>query len=115
MASSSFNYQQLNSVARDPVAVDILKKDFLAVLEKFQSNIDPSSAAFKNVVNTANEVWAGADKDTFIKNLKASASTSSEQIKVLINDIKKYLPADVKEFESLQAQTNRIASQKVNQ
>ena len=108
----SFNYQQLNLVARDADAVAVLQKDLIAMLEKFQKNFDPSSAEFKNVVNTANEVWSGADKDAFIKNLTASATESSESLKALITNLKKYLPQDLTNFNTLQQQTTKIAQTK---
>ena len=112
MASSSFNYQQLNLVARDAEAVAEIQKYLITKLETYRDNLSPTSQAFKNVVNTANEVWAGADKDAFIKNLTASATSSSETLNVLITNVKKYLPADLSSFNTLQQQTTKIASTK---
>ena len=109
--ATSFNYNQLNIVGRDRESIqwyqDVLTKE----LERLRSQVDVTSPKFKNVVNVANEVWSGEDKELFIKNLTASANEFSSSIATISENIKKYFQQDLTSFESLQNATKNIANQ----
>lgn len=112
MASNSFNYNQLNLVARDAAAVEIIQKALVKNLETLKTNVSVNGEAFKKVVSVANEVWSGADKDLFIKNLTSSANEFTSTISTTLDNLKRYLPQDVKDFNTLQSSTTQIANKK---
>lgn len=108
----SFNYNQLNVVGRDKDSImwlcDALRKELLSL----QSKVSTSSDAFKKVVQVANEVWSGDDKELFIKNLTASATEFEEKIHNLQFNIIKYFSKDLGEFNQLQKSTTNISNKK---
>lgn len=108
--ASSFNYNQLNVIGRDRQSVEFWQKALTRELDRLRSEVDVTGPKFKNVVNVANEVWAGEDKELFIKNLTASANEFSNSIATLRENINKYLQQDLSAFDSLQASTRSIAT-----
>ena len=110
--ATNFNYNQLNIVGRDRSSIEFIQNALLNELVRLRDKVSVSSTSFKNVVNIANEVWAGEDKDLFITNMTASANEFASSIDVMIENIKKYLPQDLADFEALQNSTKVIANKK---
>ena len=110
--ANSFNYNQLNIVGRNRSSIEFIQRALLNELENLKKDVSTSGTAFKNVVNVANEVWEGDDKQQFIKNLTASANEFTANIDVMIANIKKYIPQDLADFDALQSETTAIANKK---
>lgn len=110
----SFNYNQLNIVGRDKDDIIFIKNALINELESLKKDIGTDSSSFKNVINVANEVWSGSDKDLFIKNLRASATEFYNSIDTIESNIKKYIDQDLASFDSLQSSTKKIASSSKN-
>lgn len=108
--ATSFNYNQLNVIGRDRQSIEFWQRAFKSHLESLRDKVDVSGKEFKNVVNVANEVWAGDDKEQFIKNLTASANEFSSAITVLIANIDKYFQQDLSSFDTLQKTTKGMAT-----
>ncbi len=110
--ASNFNYNQLNIVGRDRQSIEFIQRALLNELENLKKDVSTGGTAFKNLINVANEVWAGPDKDAFVRNITASANEFTANIDVMIANIKKYLPKDLADFEAMQNQAAAIASKK---
>ena len=110
----AFNYNQLNIVGRDRQSIEWIKNVLIHELENLRDKVSVKGESFKNVINTANDVWEGADKDQFVKNITASANEYSANIDVMISNLKKYIDQDLKDFDSMQKNAKNIANQRYN-
>lgn len=106
----AFNYNQLNVVGRDRQSVEFWVTNLTKELNSLRDKVSIDSQAFKNVVNTANEVWEGEDKEIFIKNLTACAKEFSTSIETVRDNIKKYFEQDLKDFEYVQKVSKTVVN-----
>lgn len=110
-SGGGFNYNQLtNVIGRDASAINNIQNVLLKELESLKTKVSTSGTQFKAVVNTAEEVWAGTDKDQFIQNVTSSAEEFTAALDTLIANIKKYLPQDVADFNALQTATAKMTT-----
>lgn len=109
---ANFNYNQLNVVGRDKDSVVLYRNVLTKELTNLKDKVSPESAAFKKVVQVANEVWSGDDKDLFIKNLTASATEFAGSIDLVKMNIVRYFGQDLSDFDQLQKATTNISSKK---
>ena len=110
MAAASFDYNQLSIVGRDESSIKFIQDALMKELKNLRDKADVNGANFKAVISTANTVWAGADKDAFVKNLTAFAQQYVNDIDTVRANVQKYLTNDVTDFKSMQSKSLNITS-----